>query len=360
MRRVAAWRRACFVRLVLTVNFSPWSPYSGGGQRSTHNLACALSRRGHEVTVVYTKAVTERIEPPEPVPYAIAWAAFAGLHSRRQAPLRPLNAITVAATVGRLARGGAVDAVHGNGEEAALVGDLPRRRFRFVMTPRFPDYPPSMLRPAGPDAKERVRLGLLHAKYLVLGRALRAADWVVPTSSSARAMVRRAYGIDPARLRVVPNGIDDAFVAARRRADAKDGPVVFFGRLAPGKGVDTLLDASARTKQLASDGELAPEDLSLELARELAGVTPWGQGFPEPRFDGVFVIEDRRVVGTHHARLVLRPPQAETTVSAIAFGAAEEPWFRDAARIHALYKLGVNDYGGLETVQLVIDHARPL
>ncbi len=124
--------------------------------------------------------------------------------------------------------------------------------------------------------------------------------------------------------------------------------------------VDTLLDASARTKQLASDGELAPEDLSLELARELAGVTPWGQGFPEPRFDGVFVIEDRRVVGTHHARLVLRPPQAETTVSAIAFGAAEEPWFRDAARIHALYKLGVNDYGGLETVQLVIDHARPL
>jgi len=124
--------------------------------------------------------------------------------------------------------------------------------------------------------------------------------------------------------------------------------------------VDTLLDEAARTKQLASDGELAADELTLELARELAGVTPWGQGFPEPRFDGVFVIEDRRIVGARHARLVLRPPQAEATVSAIAFGAAEEPWFRDASRIHALYKLGVNDYGGLETVQLVVDHARPV
>ena len=74
-------------------------------------------------------------------------------------------------------------------------------------------------------------------------------------------------------------------------------------------------------------------------------------------FDGVFVIEDRRVVGGRHARLVLRAEHAGTTVAAIAFDAAAEPWFADAARIHAYYKLDVNDYGGLDTVQLVIEWA---
>ncbi|MEQ8232820.1 MAG: single-stranded-DNA-specific exonuclease RecJ [Gammaproteobacteria bacterium] len=123
---------------------------------------------------------------------------------------------------------------------------------------------------------------------------------------------------------------------------------------------EARLDAAMRTKELASDGALMASEFTLELARELALVAPWGQGFPEPRFDGEFVIEDRRVVGGRHARLVLRLPREEATVQAIAFGAAEEPWYREAAHIHALYKLDINDYGGLETVQLVIDHARGL
>ncbi len=121
--------------------------------------------------------------------------------------------------------------------------------------------------------------------------------------------------------------------------------------------VDRLLDEDARLKRLPSDGELAPQEFDLELARELAAVTPWGQGFPEPRFDGVFAIEDRRVVGQTHARLVLRPEGADDTVAAIAFGAADEAWFRDAERIRAVYKLDVNDYRGLETLQLVVDYA---
>ena len=47
------------MKVVLTCNFSPWSAYSGGAQRSTHNLARALVRRGHRVKVVFTKAPLE-------------------------------------------------------------------------------------------------------------------------------------------------------------------------------------------------------------------------------------------------------------------------------------------------------------
>lgn len=235
------------MRIVLTVNFSPWSPYSGGGQRSTHNLATALCRRGHDVTAVFTKAITERIAPPEPVSYRIVWAAFAGLKSRRQAPLRPLNALSVARVVSRLSRQG-IDAVHGNGEEAAALGRLrDRKGFVFVMTPRFPDYPLPLLRPAGPTPVERAALALGHAKYMVLGRALKVADWVCPTSASARAMVRRAFDVDPACMRVVPNGITPAFFGPEHPGQVTpEAPLVFFGRLSHGKGVDTLLDALSR------------------------------------------------------------------------------------------------------------------
>jgi single-stranded-DNA-specific exonuclease len=121
--------------------------------------------------------------------------------------------------------------------------------------------------------------------------------------------------------------------------------------------VNELLDAETRERRIDTDGELAAGEFTLALAKELASVAPWGQGFPEPRFEGVFRVEDRRVVGGKHARLVLSPRGARGTVAAIAFGAAGEPWFAKAEHIHAVYKLDVNDYGGIETVQLVVDYA---
>ena len=56
------------MRCLLTVNFSPWSRYSGGGQRSTHNLARALAQRGHDVSVVYTKPPWEQVQLPAALP----------------------------------------------------------------------------------------------------------------------------------------------------------------------------------------------------------------------------------------------------------------------------------------------------
>lgn len=120
------------------------------------------------------------------------------------------------------------------------------------------------------------------------------------------------------------------------------------------------VDADLLERRILTDGELEAADFSLELARELAEVSPWGQGFPEPRFDGRFRITDRRIVGGTHARLVLETQGSDKTHAAIAFGAAGESWFREADAIRAVYKLDVNDYGGIETVQLIVDYAEPL
>ena len=48
------------------------------------------------------------------------------------------------------------------------------------------------------------------------------------------------------------------------------------------------------------------DEMSLETARVLRGAGPWGQGFPEPVFDGGFKIADLRVVGGRHLKLRLR------------------------------------------------------
>src|SRR5690606_25065013 len=50
---------------------------------------------------------------------------------------------------------------------------------------------------------------------------------------------------------VVPNGISPAFFEVDRTADASDGPLLFFGRMAKEKGVGTLVEALGRLGDLA-------------------------------------------------------------------------------------------------------------
>ena len=98
-----------------------------------------------------------------------------------------------------------------------------------------------------------------------------------------------------------------------------------------------------------TDGELEPADLVIENARLVASHGPWGQGFEEPTFHGEFDIVTQRVVGQRHLKLALR--HGNRVVDAIAFN--REPVSGD--RVRALYRLSVNDYSGMETLQLQIE-----
>ncbi len=105
--------------------------------------------------------------------------------------------------------------------------------------------------------------------------------------------------------------------------------------------------------RIYTDGELAAGEFSLELAEALRAAGPWGQGFPEPLFDGCFDVLDRRIVGEKHLKLTLRA-QGARPISAIAFHAAETPsgW----TRIRAAFRLDVNEYQGNRSLQLVLEH----
>jgi len=106
-----------------------------------------------------------------------------------------------------------------------------------------------------------------------------------------------------------------------------------------------------------SDGELDEQELSLEFARLLRDASPWGQGFPAPLFDGVFVVTGQRVVGERHLKLTLQAAGGGCQIDAIAFNTPALP--AACGKVHLAYRLDVNAYRGIESAQLVVEHIDP-
>jgi single-stranded-DNA-specific exonuclease len=125
-------------------------------------------------------------------------------------------------------------------------------------------------------------------------------------------------------------------------------------------------DAESLRGVIHSDGELTRAELCVDTARVLRGAGPWGQGFPEPVFDGEFEVLDARIVGGRHLKLSVREGGTSEcgglAIDAIAFGyiggAAEDPQLRAGMRAHLAYRLEVNEYRGADRVQLNCQHLR--
>ena len=111
---------------------------------------------------------------------------------------------------------------------------------------------------------------------------------------------------------------------------------------------------------LHTDGELEAGMLTLECAQLLREAGPWGQGFPEPLFDGEFRLLERRVLGGAHLKLVLEHISGAPRCEAIAFGQTGEQLPADCNRVLIAYKPDVNEYRGERKLQLLIEHIEPV
>ena len=118
-----------------------------------------------------------------------------------------------------------------------------------------------------------------------------------------------------------------------------------------------MLDDALLQEELLSDGELQPGELDRMHAEALRGAGPWGQGFPEPMFDGVFDVLDWRVVGEKHLKFSLRLRGQATPLNAIQFnGWHDQP---PPSRIQAAYQLDTDDWQNRRGIQLLVRHWQP-
>jgi single-stranded-DNA-specific exonuclease len=112
---------------------------------------------------------------------------------------------------------------------------------------------------------------------------------------------------------------------------------------------------------LESDGELSADELCLETAHALRAAGPWGQAFPEPLFDGHFLVREMRVLADRHLKMKLSLPNGPIC-EAIAFGHFDDEeacLVHPEQTVHLAYRADVNQYDGTERLQLIVEHLAP-
>ena len=109
-----------------------------------------------------------------------------------------------------------------------------------------------------------------------------------------------------------------------------------------------LLAPAQRSRTVETDGALESAYLDLGLA-QLIESQIWGQGFPQPLFCDEFEVVNQRVVGEKHLKLKLS--RGGRTVEAMRFNALDPL----PSTVRAAYRLSVNDFNGMQTLQLIIE-----
>jgi len=152
-------------------------------------------------------------------------------------------------------------------------------------------------------------------------RIVGAVDRIVAATTVERTHLVQHYGADPSRIAVIPCGVDTNLflpgdqAAARAALGLDDQPrLLYVGRLAPIKGLETLLDAMARLRasgtpvHLSIVGGDADEPLNghegalrARLARlDLGGTVTFVGAQPQERLRAWYVAADATVLPSHY------------------------------------------------------------
>lgn len=126
------------------------------------------------------------------------------------------------------------------------------------------------------------------------------------------------------------------------------------------KAFDEVIAAVADevfAETLYSDGELTAHEFTVDFVDSLQTLAIWGHGFVPPIFDGVFVVQDYRVLKERHLKLWLSYPDVPFTIEAIWFNAdfdaiALSAINRSVSKVHLLYELEKNLFNGQTKLQL--------
>lgn len=109
------------------------------------------------------------------------------------------------------------------------------------------------------------------------------------------------------------------------------------------------------TKLIETDGALPPAYFNEPIAKMLQSQI-WGQGFPEPLFEGVFYVKHQQVLKEKHLKMLVTPAdpaEQGKEYSAIFFSA---PILTAPQKIKMLYRSTLNTFRGRESLSLIVEH----
>lgn len=108
------------------------------------------------------------------------------------------------------------------------------------------------------------------------------------------------------------------------------------------------------TAVIYTDGELAAEHLTTDIAELLQQAGPWGQAFPEPVFEGRFKLVQQRLLSEKHLKMVLQASDGKL-LDAIWFNADNKSWPNASVQqVQLAYQLDINDFRDQQNLQLLV------
>ena len=109
-------------------------------------------------------------------------------------------------------------------------------------------------------------------------------------------------------------------------------------------------------QKILVDGELSEQDMTIEFADLLQNACVWGQGCPEPVFIDKFEVVQVRIVGQRHLKLLLRKPNGQLMIDAIAFFVDKPEHWLGMRLCSAAYTMSINEFRGNRTLQLMVQY----
>jgi len=290
---------------------------TGGMNVYVRELARELSRMG-VATDVFTRS--QNADIPRVVSLA-EHARVIHLPAGPQAPMPRervhghLDEFVAGVEAWRRAEGLDYDLVHGNYWLSGVVGLALRERWGVPLVQMF--HTLGRLKNGARIAAERepaLRIG--EERRIVAG-----ADRLVAANSIERGQLVAEYGADPAKIAVIPCGVDTGLFApgdaeaARAALGLGGGPLLLYvGRIAPIKGLETLLDAvgclrgaghPARLVVVGGDADDRRDRHETEIRRRVAGLglghaVTFAGAQPQDRLRDYYVAADATVLPSYY------------------------------------------------------------
>lgn len=130
------------------------------------------------------------------------------------------------------------------------------------------------------------------------------------------------------------------------------------------RALATAIDEQLGSRELypliLSDGTLTGQQLVLSILDEIEALSPFGREFEAPLFEGRFIVDQARLVGSEGNHLMMTLDAGEQMIRAIWFRAVtpgEAMPLSAGEEIQCAFRLSRNRYRGRESLQLMVEHA---